>query len=737
MNHDDMNAADCGKLFIGRTKLGRITLGRITTARLLAGAMTLTLTMGASLSVSPLANAQSDVMEVNATETPAMEASEAAEVEADETMASEAATEETEALEAEEVVEPEAEPLPSREATPLDGPRYPVSAFELEYIPPTDELPIPENVVSLDKVLMGATVELLATPEGYVAPRDGLLSTTLNLSQIASQSEDDPYYFYGSALITIADALAQALNEQGLAAVRTGVSPDDIDQSLNDLRGPERTELKLLIAAAPIDGIRTLANGPRIPKEERIDNPVHDRIIRNSPLSSGDAVRMDELDSFLFRLNRHPARRVDAALAAGEADGTVALDYIVSENKQWTAYIQAENTGTEATEDWRFRFGYTNYQFTGNDDTLDIQYLTSSDFEKVHTVVASYDSPLGDSEHLRYRLAGNWGEYDASVDAATSFGTGVNLAGHSWSVGGDLIANILQVDELFLDAIAGFRAEEYRVERDTGAGQVNQTELFFYARAGLGLQAKKPTSTTSGELMFLMSIPEVFDTTEDPAELDDAFRLAIDSDFVVGQLRLAHSFYLEPLLFGDEWLDIESSKAKLAHEFRIETLFQYAFDDRPIPQKQLAIGGMRSIRGYTESESVGDNGFYARFEYRYHVPRGFDIEPQPGRLFGEEFRFAPAQPYGPADWDLVLGGFFDIGHIDQNSVNTTTGSTSTIEQSNTLIGAGPFVEFRFKQNFMARVDYGIALRETVDDSGGSVRTDDGDSEVHASITLLF
>ena len=40
------------------------------------------------------------------------------------------------------------------------------------------------------------------------------------------------------------------------------------------------------------------------------------------------------------------------------------------------------------------------------------------------------------------------------------------------------------------------------------------------------------------------------------------------------------------------------------------------------------MGGLYSVRGYSESDSAGDAGVLMTAEYRYHVPRAFAIATQ-------------------------------------------------------------------------------------------------------------
>ena len=53
------------------------------------------------------------------------------------------------------------------------------------------------------------------------------------------------------------------------------------------------------------------------------------------------------------------------------------LDYLVEEARPWTVSSDFSNTGTESTGKDRQHFGFADYQLTGRDDVLLLDYVTS------------------------------------------------------------------------------------------------------------------------------------------------------------------------------------------------------------------------------------------------------------------------------------------------------------------------------------------------------------------------
>ena len=112
-------------------------------------------------------------------------------------------------------------------------------------------------------------------------------------------------------------------------------------------------------------------------------------------------------------------------------------------------------------------------------------------------------------------------------------------------------------------------------------------------------------------------------------------------------------------------------------------------------------------------------------EYRFHLPRALKWRAEPGQLFGRPFRWHPQQPYGSADWDFIVRGFFDVGR-------TIISDAPNAEEEETLMGAGVGLELLYKRNFNVRVDWGFVLNRLEAED-----VDVGDIRFHILATILF
>ena len=638
------------------------------------------------------------------------------------------------------------------EAVPADGNPYKVSRFIVEWHLPSDQHPTSEE-------MMDTEVTLGVTPQGYVSrfelsakgdvvtdkagvavKRSGTSVTTMKIKDLAAGTGGT---FYASAIRDINQALVNSMNERGFIAVFAHAAEDQIamvetgDNMVgDDLREGKTEDLRLVVWTGQVGLVRSIASGPRLdPAIEageiaRVNSsdPVQTRVREQSPVKPGDLVRKDIVDDYLFRLNRHPGRRVDVAIAPAEKPEEVALDYLVSENKPWTAYFQLSNTGTEATNLWRERFGFVHNQLTKHDDILRIDYITGG-FDQAHAVNLDYTFPLL-SDRLKTRVYGGYSQYDASdVGFADEEFTGEN-----WNGGAELVGNIFQYRDLFLDATAGLRWQSVDVTNTL----LQQDGSVDYISPYLGLNLERFTDESALSVGATIS----WNANDlDIEQKDNLGRAAVDQSFTILRFQAEQSLFLEPMF--NRWGLFQGEDGKgftsLAHELAFIGRGQWSFDNRLMPTEEEVAGGLFSVRGYPESLAAGDNVFIGSIEYRFHLPNSFSAS-DPGKLgrdnmpdwFGRDFRWAPQQAFARADWDLIFKAFFDMA-----SVNISDKQAG--ELPDTLLSTGIGIEAVFKRNVSARLDWGMALKDAGPEKLGSSEreVEAGNTELHFLMTISY
>lgn len=608
------------------------------------------------------------------------------------------------------------------------GAVFQVSRFVVEYRGEHPAHPSIEDITS-------ASVTLGVTPGGYVSPEPGVATVTVRVGEII---EGFGGVFHASALTEVAKSIVGELNARGYYGVFVQAHPEDVDEITGeDLRAGKRTEMRLVIWTGVVRQVRTVASGERFAtydnqtKRSVVQNPVdrenpsHARIRAQSPVGEGDLVLKDKTDAYVYRLGRHPGRRVDVALASGESPRDVILDYVISERRPWEVYAGLSNTGTEQTNTWRERFGFAHYQLTDSDDVLRVDYTTAG-FTDSHALSASYEFPLL-SDTIRLRTYGVYSTYDASeVGLADE-----SFSGTTWQVGAQVSGTIWQQGQFFLDAIGGARWQDVSVSNDLFAEDGHTQFLIPYA----GLRGERVTgwAATNAGVMLEFSVPGLAGTDE--IETGRLGRLNAEESWAALKWDFSQSLFLEPLLNSEGYRGGPGGMQTLAHEIAVSIRGQHALGDaRLIPNEQDVVGGVYSVRGYPESAAAGDTVLVASAEYRLHIPHLLPIS-EPGRIgnrsigwFGEDFRWAPQQAFGTTDWDFIVKGFADAGRAIVN--DKVPG-----EDDNTLVGVGIGLELLYRQYVSLRLDWGVALQDV--DEAGQTSVHRGESRLHFGATVKY
>ncbi len=607
-------------------------------------------------------------------------------------------------------------------ATRADGPDYKVNDFVLSYKHPRTELPSLETL--LHKPLI-----LARSADGYVARRKGGKSeaypvVSVTLAEI--NAENRIRRFHSSALASMERQLVGAINRAGFIGVYVQVSTKDF-RGLRDIRRPGDNLLHLVIHQAIVEEVRTIASGRGLPAKPTINNSAIAFIRNGSPIQaatqpakagpdSHDALARHELDDFILRLNQQPGRQVSIALSPGRMPDSVILDYLVHETKPWMAYAQISNTGTPQTNDWVEQFGFIDNELTGHDDILNLNYDTAG-FNATQDVNGSYQFPIFGIDRLQGRIFGGYQQYNAS-----NVGLGnLNFNGRTGFGGGELILNFAQFRNIFLYSVLG--AQYQHVTVDNISFQQGGAANLLLPYLSLRMDRTGKTSHQTGSLTLLGQYTNAASQT-----LNNLGRLNTNPTWTILQGNFTDSFYLEPIFDRRNFLDGQST---LANEILLRASGQEAFGQRLIPQQEVVIGGLYSVRGYPQSIVAGDNGIYGTVQYNLHIPRLFPVNPNPkSTLFGHIFRAAPQTPYGRPDWDLVVSAFVDGGVVGQSQ-------QQSYETGSTLLSTGLGAKVVFEKNITAEVDWGIALHSVSPVATGQGGVSAGSSQFNFVFSVSY
>lgn len=413
-----------------------------------------------------------------------------------------------------------------------------------------------------------------------------------------------------------------------------------------------------------------------------------------SPVQEGETINRKELDDFINLLNLNPDRYVSATVSRGDKPESLAVQYNIYEANPWHYFVQLDNSGTDDIQ-WRPRIGLINTSLLGFDDKFTAVYQTTPDttWADDYAIFGAYDFPIMGPK-LRLNLFAGYSEFDID-DPDVNF-----FRGNGSFYGGKLRYNAMQSNDWFWDVTGTIQYEESRVSNELynlykalfGIDLNTNIHMTLWAA---GTELYKTTDMTDTFFGF-----EYFGTinTSDQFQMNLARPGGAEDNFNLYYLNARHSRYLD----ADKIQRFTGSVRYIGT------------DDRLVQSKMTSFGGMYTIRGYEEVDTIADGGLIASIQYEYDLVRAGQIS-----LFGEDVDEKQRKPFLRKLAPLV---FVDYGKAEIEDARS-------FEDSNTelcSVGGGLITELG--ENFTGTVYYGYPLIAT-DDTGS------GQGRLHAG--LLF
>ncbi len=393
-------------------------------------------------------------------------------------------------------------------------------------------------------------------------------------------------------------ALQRAYQAAGYQSVVVEIPPQNVTNGI----------VKLHVVEAPIGRLRVVNSRYYLPSEIRSRVPS---------LQEGNVPNFGDTQQEVADLNRLPGQQVTPVLKPGKVPGTVDVDLQVKDELPVHASVELNNDHSTGTEPLRTAatIRYDNLWQLGN--SFSATWLRAPQNVKSGQVFAgSYLAPIWGSP-WSLLVSG----YQSNSLVNTLGGTGVLGNGYSISAHGILTLPPLGEfgDTLnfgisfnhFLENV-GFNPSGPCVSSAiVGAGGTCATIEYAPIEATYQLSRGDKTSTTDLSVGITAGI-RGFGSS--PVEFNNT-RADATGNFVHLNVDAMHTQFL-----GDD--------------FQAAFHFAGQGSDQPlIPTEEFAIGGLTSVRGYLQSEAVGDNGVLGSIEFR---------SPSIGPWFGsfiDEWRF--------------------------------------------------------------------------------------------------
>lgn len=330
----------------------------------------------------------------------------------------------------------------------------------------------------------------------------------------------------------------------------------------------------------------------------------------------------------LFQINSHPDVKIDTHMAISREeskDGSpiryADLEFNVREQLPLHAVLEINNTGTESTDPWRAGLTVQHLNLTRHDDALTLKALSALDFESMSSFAGSYAIPHSFGNGGLITAYGGYSE----IDTLDALGEDISLQGDGWFVGSQGSYRLINNSDHLLNVSLGVAyrfVSDWLVYQDfpgeTRDATVLPTSLAFSYSSAKPDRFRGRNFLTS-ETVFNMG--DMTGVTE--AEEIERQRPGAESDYFIERLQGAR---IQPVLGHNvggirrgQWLIF----GKVGGQWASGSL---------IPAEQIGLGGMNTVRGYTERTVMGDHGLYGTLELRTPMVADLLTRPWAGSL---------------------------------------------------------------------------------------------------------
>ncbi len=377
-------------------------------------------------------------------------------------------------------------------------------------------------------------------------------------------------------------ALERAYSDRGYQSVAVAIPPQTV-----------RGGVVTLVVTEPRVG-RLRVRGARwfVPSDIRRLAPS---------LAEGTVPNFNDIVRDVTALNQLPDRRVTPALRAGRVPGTVDVDLNVQDTLPLHGSLEVNDRHGRDTTPLRTgaSLRYDNLWQLGHSVALGAQ-LAPGRLDDAKIFTGSYTARFADVPWLS--VLASWAEQGSDISTVG----GISVTGRGRIVGGRFQATLPGNARFFHVVSAGMDAKSFRERLELGGSALSSPVTYapltaqYTAAFTAGASQTQLVASVSANLRGLSSGPERF----------DAKRYSASANFVVCRAEATRT-----------------DRPPLGLELALRAQGQYSRDPL-LGSEQLGAGGAESVRGYLESEAVGDHGGLGSIELR---------SPSLDRLFGPLF----------------------------------------------------------------------------------------------------
>jgi hemolysin activation/secretion protein len=385
----------------------------------------------------------------------------------------------------------------------------------------------------------------------------------------------------------------------------------------------------------------------------------------------GEMLYLPKVQEELGRLNRNQDIKVEPLMTPGSEPGKIDIELKVEDKLPLHGYLELNNKATHDTSDLRLNAMLRYDNLWQRAHSIAFQYQTSpQDTNEVEALSAAYVLPAPWNEDHQWVFFGVWS------DSNTAFGEGFQVTGKG-KIFGTRYAVPLPPYKLYAHNITlGLDYKDFKedVGFTTESGETTHTPVTYL-----------PLSIAYGSVL-----QDSWGLTQFSAGLNMSFRGIVSDqrEFEAKRYKgTAGYFYVKA--------DLQRNQ-KLPRGMGLLMKAEGQVSDSPlIDNEQYTAAGMESVRGYKESEALGDDAVCAKLELSFP-------DPLEKSAIGKWFQMSPFI-------------FYDFAYL---GIKDPLGGQS---QSARLEGAGAGLRGTLTRYCEYEMDWAFALSETDKTKSGDYR----------------
>jgi len=315
-----------------------------------------------------------------------------------------------------------------------------------------------------------------------------------------------------------------------------------------------------------------------------------DRIKDSAPsLKEGSVPNFNDVTKDIVSLNQWPDRRITPALRAGVAPGTVDVDLNVEDKAPFHASLEANNRQSPSTTASRVSatVHYDNLWQLGH--SLSFTYQVAPERPSDAEVFSgSYMARIPNADWLNLLF------YSVKSNSNVATIGGTNVVGPGLIIGERAVITLPTREGLFHTLSFGMDYKHFDQTVKLGTDGFSSPVTYYPVVASYGATFQEEKFTTQ----FNAGITYNVRTLSSPWDEFDAKRFKASPSFTHFNMDVSHT-------------------QELPEGFQLYGKVQGQIADGPlVSSEQFSLGGLDTVRGYLESEVLGDNGAVANFELR-------------------------------------------------------------------------------------------------------------------------